>query len=379
MYGSYLWTLFGNLLLGFLLYFQDSGVSQQGTGSEYLFIWSSVFIYVLLLFLLRLLSVNLPFNTNILRLAETLILAFAPREILYFLPLVAWGTSLKRESWWAFVPLIGMLIPFRHGLQDPLTLALVLVLYIFALAFDGSLGRLQKHQQDELEAKLDLRETRQGQEQMKRQLTASLVDTEYQVRREEREGLSRELHDILGHSLSATLMQVAAIRILNKQEDLAPLLEEVQTALDRGLKQTRETLHELHAESFSLRASIETVTSAWNDVRVTLDLSSDVDDLPIQVRYDLWAIIQESLTNFMRHSKNDSFSIRLRVQPAFYSLVIEDYPIDEPHSEHRPVPISDGMGMRNMRQIAFKYQGHLNAQRIGKGYILRVILYRERT
>lgn len=379
MYKSYLWTLLGNLLMSFLLYFHRLGLTEHELSPIFLPAWIPLFISVLLLFLLRLLHANLPGKTRYLRLGEAFILALAPCDIIYFIPLVAWGSSLKRESFWIFVPLVGLLFQLRHGPPDLITLGLMLTLYALSLALDRSLGKLQKHQQDELEARLDLRETRLGQERMEKRLTASIIDTELHVRREEREDLSRELHDLIGHSLSATLMQVAAIRILNQQEELAPLLEEVQAALDRGLKQTREILHELHDESFSLRASIESVTNTWQDIEVTLELPGDIEDLPVQVRYDLWAIIQEGLTNFMRHSQNDAFLIRLRVQPAFYSLVIEDFPRGEPARDLPSVPVEDGMGLRNMRQIAFKYQGHLDAYQVGKRFRLRVILYRERT
>lgn len=378
MYGSYLWTLLGHLIVSFLLYFHDLNLIGQGLGPDFLLVWSPLYISVLLLCLFRLLAANIHGAAPYIRIAEAFLVALAPREILYFMPLLAWGSSLNEESYLTYLPLLGILYQVFSHPPDPVRLGLIVMLYGLSWAFDRSLGRLRRYRQDELEARLDLRESRLGQEEMEQRLATSLLDTELHARREEREGLSRELHDIIGHSLSATLMQIAAIRILNRQDDLAPLLEEVQTALDRGLKQTRETLHELHDESFSLQANIMSVTDTWQGIDVTLDLPGDVETLPIEVRYDLWAIIQEALTNFMRHSKNDAFFIRLRVQPAFYSLVIEDYPQGDARSGLSPVPVEDGMGLRNMRQVAFKYQGHLDAHRVGKGFHLRVILYRER-
>lgn len=160
------------------------------------------------------------------------------------------------------------------------------------------------------------------------------------------------------------------------------MLKDVQEALDRGLQQTRETLHALHDENFSLQQQIEEVTNHWSTVEVKVDLPPDVDQYPAELRYDLWALIREALTNFMRYSKNDVFSLCLRRHPAFLTLTICDYPsssegrVDDPQLGEG-VPVEEGMGLRNMREIALKYQGFVTAVTRGERFELRIILYRD--
>ncbi|MBX3100003.1 MAG: sensor histidine kinase [Salinibacterium sp.] len=152
----------------------------------------------------------------------------------------------------------------------------------------------------------------------------------------ERVRIARELHDVLAHSLSQINVQAGVgLHLMDKQpekaaEALASIKETSKTALD----EVRSVLGVLRAEGGQdpsaplvpepdlsrLPGLAASVTSQGVEVALT----NTLDDVPKAVQLALYRIVQESLTNVVRHAKATRARVDLRVDGPDYVVSIGD-------------------------------------------------------
>jgi signal transduction histidine kinase len=131
------------------------------------------------------------------------------------------------------------------------------------------------------------------------------------VRSGERERLARELHDTVAHHVSAMVVRAQAGRVVAGR-DAAAAVEALEGVEEEGAR----TLEEMRAMVAALRdggdrelvapsgvADLERLTRApGGGLRVDLALDGDLDALPPAVDAAVYRIVQESVTNAMRHA-----------------------------------------------------------------------------
>ena len=172
----------------------------------------------------------------------------------------------------------------------------------------------------------------------------------------ERNRIAREIHDNVGHVLSRSILMTAACKTINKDEALAPLLENLEASLNDAMNSIRSSVHDLHDDAVNLEDAIKGLVKDFTfcPTALTYDMSRQV---PREVKYSLISITKEGLSNVMRHSNADSVNILLREHPALYQLCIEDNgtsgneipDIQTESDSNKMNNISDGMGLSNIR------------------------------
>ncbi|MFF8837614.1 sensor histidine kinase [Streptomyces sp. NPDC015130] len=135
-----------------------------------------------------------------------------------------------------------------------------------------------------------------------------------QVRSREREQLARELHDTVAHHVSAMVISAQAGRVL-AGTDPSAAVEALEGVEEEGAR----TLEEMRAMVAALRdrgtgaelappagvADLERLVRApGGRLRVDLRLEGELDTLPPAVDAAVYRIVQESVTNAMRHAVN---------------------------------------------------------------------------
>ncbi|GGM07918.1 sensor histidine kinase [Dactylosporangium sucinum] len=150
--------------------------------------------------------------------------------------------------------------------------------------------------------------------------TARIAALEAQaVRLAERNRLARELHDSVGHALTVTTLQAAAARQRLREDPafaeraLGAIEDAGRSALadlDTVLAVLRDDTPAALAPSRSLRDLPRLVEEAG----IPVDLHTDgaLDDVPPHVSREGYRIVQESLTNAMRHAGRGTVTVRLR-------------------------------------------------------------------
>jgi signal transduction histidine kinase len=154
--------------------------------------------------------------------------------------------------------------------------------------------------------------------------------SEYTIKLEERNRLSQQIHDDVGHAVAGALIQMGAARMMlaTDQEKANELLGNAIAISKEGLERIRLTLKEVKPRPEELginrlRLFVDEL-SAKGTVAATLTFEGDIDAVtPIQ-----WKIIQqnatEAVTNSLKYAKATAISIEVRVLNKFIKAVVED-------------------------------------------------------
>ncbi|MFF4888716.1 sensor histidine kinase [Micromonospora chersina] len=193
-------------------------------------------------------------------------------------------------------------------------------------------------------------------------------DRQRQVLARERERISRELHDVVAHHVAVIAVQAAAAEDVF---DASP--ERARAALGAITASARSALTELRAMLHALAtddgtdpdgpqpglAQLDALADAVRAVgiEVTVDRDAGAEDLPGGVQLSAYRIVQESLTNALRHSRATRAEVSVRYDDGVLRLAVVD---DGTAAPRRP-GAGAGRGIVGMRERARLLGGTLEA------------------
>ncbi|WP_328611699.1 histidine kinase [Amycolatopsis sp. NBC_00345] len=129
----------------------------------------------------------------------------------------------------------------------------------------------------------------------------------------ERERVARDLHDLLGHSLTTITVKAGlARRVLESSGDIPRAVEEIREV--EGL--TRSALSDVRAtvteyREVSLPAEIAGARAALRAAEIEADLPHAVDNVRAELRSVFGYVLREAVTNVLRHSGASRVKVRL--------------------------------------------------------------------
>lgn len=150
------------------------------------------------------------------------------------------------------------------------------------------------------------------------------------VREDERAHLARELHDELGALLTAAKLDVARIRRMTKTAapEIDERLQHMSALLDQGIALKRRIIEDLRPSALSnlgLIPALEILTTEFaqrSGLQLSLELAdSATDDAD---RLALYRLVQEALTNVLRHAKARHVRVQLGEADGWLQLHIRD-------------------------------------------------------
>jgi signal transduction histidine kinase len=202
-----------------------------------------------------------------------------------------------------------------------------------------------------------------------------------QVRLREREQLARDLHDTVGHYVSAIAVQAQAGRAIASTRPEAPLeaLGIIEDAASRALGEMRAILRAMRdddAAALAPAASLADIErlagSGTYPFTVQVSLSGSLDNLDATIVSTLYRLAQESITNAARHARHAKLlAINITGEAGQLQLQIDDD--GEPIA--RPTPV--GLGLQGMRERVTLLGGTLDAgPGPQRGWSVRAILPR---
>jgi signal transduction histidine kinase len=183
-------------------------------------------------------------------------------------------------------------------------------------------------------------------------------DQERRVLAQERQRIARELHDVLAHTVSVILVQAGAAEdIFDSRPDLArQALGSIDRAARSTLAELRVLLQTMSADEVTAAgapqpglAELATLAASLQaaGLRVELDRDPDAPPLPPTVDLSAYRIVQESLTNTLRHSQATRARVVIRQALTGVRLEISD---DGPARAARPAGRAGGSGQRGSGQ-----------------------------
>ncbi|MEX5270695.1 sensor histidine kinase [Kocuria sabuli] len=207
----------------------------------------------------------------------------------------------------------------------------------------------------------------------------------------EKAGIARDLHDTIGHTMSviAVHSNVAAEAVGRDDEAAARALEQIRSASSATLRELRSTVKLLRspgadpAERSSIGlAGIPQLATAAEDAGVEVTARIDVDPQELDATIDAAAyrLVQESLTNVLRHSGARHAAVQARLRNGTLELRVTDDGRGAPRaaSPHAAPAAGDGgRGLQGMAERVVLLGGTLTTgNREGGGFEVRATLPR---
>jgi len=138
------------------------------------------------------------------------------------------------------------------------------------------------------------------------------------IAEEQRQTLAQELHDELGQSITA--IKVLAVTGKKNTHSTVEIYPNIITVCDHLFKVVRsmmKNLHPLILTELGLTASLHDLVNHWQHctpaLKIHLVYSTQVDEIPAKIAIQVFRIIQEAITNTVRHAQARHLAIRLEV------------------------------------------------------------------
>jgi len=216
----------------------------------------------------------------------------------------------------------------------------------------------------------------EGAERQMRALSQQLVATQ----EEERKKLSRELHDHIGQVLTALRMELGAIDRLRQPSDtaLARGLSESRQLVDNMVRTVRDLAMGLRPsmlDDFGLQPALEWHVRDFTrryGIPVQLDVTGDLAPLPDQYRTCVYRVVQEALTNCVRHASARSIRVTVAGRSATLEVTVADDGTGIDPGKNRT-----GLGLRGIEERVRELGGGLDISSVpnaGTSLVIRLPL-----
>ena len=207
----------------------------------------------------------------------------------------------------------------------------------------------------------DAAEARAAQAERERETAARIAVAE------ERARIARELHDIVAHAVSVMVLQVGAVRHKLPEElaDESDALRGVEGAGRTALTEMRRLLAAMRDDGDSLelgpQPGLDSVGSLVAEVEraglpVALHVEGETAPLPRAVELSAYRIVQEALTNALKHAHANRVDVTLRYGPDELEIEVRDDGSGGGASSNGP-----GYGLVGIRERVKIYGGTMTA------------------
>jgi signal transduction histidine kinase len=180
---------------------------------------------------------------------------------------------------------------------------------------------------------------------------------------DERLRIARELHDELAHSLVAINVRAGVAVDLKDSQDPVPALQDIKRVSATALRDLRATLSLLReradaapiAPAFDLESLPRLVDQARSGgLRAEADVEVDGAAVPSAIGGAAFRIVQEALTNVLRHADASSAQVRVRASTDTLDIEITDDGRADASAAH------PGLGLRGMAERATALGGRVS-------------------
>jgi len=172
------------------------------------------------------------------------------------------------------------------------------------------------------------------------------------IQEEERQRLSQELHDEFGQSMTG--IKIMAVAAAKKNSDIDKITNTITETCDHLMSVLRSMMQQLHPlilTELGLKATLEDMVDHWSDRNPDLDLRIHCDDavdhLDKNITRQIFRVIQECLTNVVRHADAKRVSIQLRISTPSDGLKLTVKDDGRGFDTH---DVNLGFGLRGMKE-----------------------------
>ena len=201
----------------------------------------------------------------------------------------------------------------------------------------------------------------------------ALTQHSLEIQEDERQRLSQELHDELGQSLTAIKVMAATAErsqagAMGTRADIKQTTDSIISVCDHLMAVVRSMMHQLHPlvlTELGLKATMEDLLNHWAirnpALKLTIDCPDEVDTLDQRITIQVFRIVQECLTNIVRHAQAKQAVIRLEIVPSTTGRALRLRVTDDGQGCAAD-RIKTGFGLLGMRERITSLGGELTIQ-----------------
>jgi signal transduction histidine kinase len=197
----------------------------------------------------------------------------------------------------------------------------------------------------------------------------------------ERGRISREMHDVLAHSLSALALQLESARLLARDRETDP---DVTRALDQahhlaaaGLDEARRAIAAARGEQLPGPERLEQLAAAFEEqsgIPASVSVEGEATKLAPDARLAVYRTAQEALTNVRRHATPARVEIKLSYSTDAAVLSVEDHAAPGTSPPPGLPAAGGGFGLSGMRERTELLGGTLKAEPTHTGFLVELRL-----
>ncbi len=170
--------------------------------------------------------------------------------------------------------------------------------------------------------------------------------------------IARELHDSIGHSLTAIVLQAGAARAAGKPEFTGTALAAIEDTGRTALADLERVLAVLREPSTPVdqRPVLTAAARLFDSARsagatIDADITGPIERVSGPISREGYRILQEALTNALRHAGRVAVRVRVHADAHWLELEVSN-PVPAAGSADRAVPAGPGSGLRGIRERA---------------------------
>jgi signal transduction histidine kinase len=269
-----------------------------------------------------------------------------------------------RRAWAGLAIVLGGIITVVYNIPGHATAEIVVIPVDFGIAWAAGFvlrGRVQKQEAAEVRA---------AQAEREREAAARVAVAE------ERARIARELHDVVAHAVSVMVLQVGAVRhqLPGDLDEQRGALTDVERAGRTALAEMRRLLAAMRREGDEAellpQPGLDGIDSLLDEIGragLPVELHVDGDPVPLPRGIDLSAyrIVQEGLTNALKHAHASDAEVTFRYRPDELEIEVRDNGLGSSTTDGL------GQGLVGVRERVKIYGGEMSAGSVnGGGFVL---------
>lgn len=168
---------------------------------------------------------------------------------------------------------------------------------------------------------------------------------------EERTRLAREIHDGIGHQLTSLIVQLQALEIMlpedpeKASQSVTQLLQISRQAMAEVRLAVREWSDDEMGLGLVALKGLVSQTQSRSAIQFKFSQDTEVSEWPIETSIVLYRVLQESLTNVLRHSNARSVSVHIKEIDSEISMIVSD-----DGSYEGGTPLTPGFGLKGIME-----------------------------
>jgi two-component system, NarL family, sensor histidine kinase DesK len=209
------------------------------------------------------------------------------------------------------------------------------------------------------------RKARESANQLNRELLATQSLLSQATKQAERVRIARNIHDLLGHHLTALTINLQVAERISQGEAKSKI-EQCHSLAKLLLTDVREAVSEIRERSsLQLQSALHALIDDIPNLNVQLNYDAKLEINDVMVAETILRCVQESLTNSLKHGKADCFMIDLNRQGHRLSLTLRDN--GKPASQ-----FTEGNGLLGIKERVFALGGQVFFQATGLGFVTQL-------